>query len=243
MGLCSGGCNCVINANSPLSVSGQGTVTDPYVLNSSISGGDATTLNGQSGTYYLNRVNHTGTQLASTISNFNAAAIDAVETLIDAKGDLLVGTADNTASRLGVGTDGQVVIASAAAGTGIKWTDATRILGFVLDGGGSAITVGAKKAYVTVPIDCTITKWRLLADIAGSIVLDIWRSTFAGFPPTALDIITPGSKPTLVAAIKNESTTLTGWTTSLTAGDILEINVDSAATVTKVYLHLSVIPR
>lgn len=33
-------------------------------------GGDASTLNGQAGSYYLNRSNHTGTQLASTISDF-----------------------------------------------------------------------------------------------------------------------------------------------------------------------------
>lgn len=35
---------------------------------------DAALLNGQNGAYYLNRANHTGTQLASTISDFDAAA-------------------------------------------------------------------------------------------------------------------------------------------------------------------------
>lgn len=34
-------------------------------------GGDADTLDGQDGLYYLNRTNHTGTQTASTISNFD----------------------------------------------------------------------------------------------------------------------------------------------------------------------------
>ncbi len=39
---------------------------------------DAATLNGQVPTYYLNRANHTGTQTASTISDFDAAARTAI---------------------------------------------------------------------------------------------------------------------------------------------------------------------
>ena len=38
------------------------------------SGLDADLLDGQSSAYYLARANHTGTQLASTISDFNTAA-------------------------------------------------------------------------------------------------------------------------------------------------------------------------
>lgn len=40
---------------------------------------------------------------------------------IDAKGDLLVGTADNTVSRLPVGSNGQVLVADSTASTGVKW--------------------------------------------------------------------------------------------------------------------------
>lgn len=40
---------------------------------------------------------------------------------IDAKGDLLVGTADNTISRLGVGTNNQVLTADSSTATGLKW--------------------------------------------------------------------------------------------------------------------------
>lgn len=36
-------------------------------------GSDAATLDGQDGVYYLDRANHTGTQLADTISDFNTA--------------------------------------------------------------------------------------------------------------------------------------------------------------------------
>ena len=113
---------------------------------------------------------------------------------------------------------------------------------FVIDGGGSVITTGAKKAYITVPYNCTVTGWRILADVSGSIVIDIWKDTYANYPPTNADSITAAAKPTLTTAVKAESTTLTGWTTALAAGDILEIEVESATTVQKVRLELTVVP-
>jgi hypothetical protein len=48
-----------------------------------------------------------------------ATAIE--NTTIDAKGDLLVGTAADTVGRLGVGTNGQYLQADSTAGTGLKW--------------------------------------------------------------------------------------------------------------------------
>lgn len=42
---------------------------------------------------------------------------------VDAKGDLLVGSADNAVIRKGVGADGQVLTADAAAAGGVKWAD------------------------------------------------------------------------------------------------------------------------
>lgn len=116
----------------------------------------------------------------------------------------------------------------------------TRAIKLEIDGSGSAITTGLKKAKLTVPFDCVITGWRLLADVSGSIVIDVWKDTYANYPPTVADTITASAKPTLSSATKNESSTLTGWTTTLTAGDVLFFNVDSAATVTAVELSLYV---
>lgn len=116
----------------------------------------------------------------------------------------------------------------------------TRQIQITIDGGGSVITTGAKKVYVRVPVACTIVGARVFADQSGSIVLDVWKDSYANFPPTVADTITASAKPTLSSAIKSEDTTLTGWTTSLAAGDILEVNVDSASTVTKVQLVLVV---
>jgi hypothetical protein len=44
--------------------------------------------------------------------------------IIDAKGDLIVGTAADTAARLGVGSNGQVLTADSSQTDGVKWADA-----------------------------------------------------------------------------------------------------------------------
>jgi len=116
----------------------------------------------------------------------------------------------------------------------------TSTVGFVIDGGGSAITVG-EKGHVTVPWACTIQQVELFADQTGSIVVDIWKDTYANFPPTVADSITASAKPTISSAQKDQDATLTGWTTSLAAGDILAFNVDSVTDITRVSVMLKVI--
>lgn len=110
---------------------------------------------------------------------------------------------------------------------------------FIIDGTGSAITTGIKGDLI-IPFACTITEWTLLADQSGSIVVDVWKDTYANYPPTAGDSITASAKPTISSATKNQSSTLTGWTTSIAAGSTLRFNVDSATTVQRATLSLKV---
>ena len=110
---------------------------------------------------------------------------------------------------------------------------------FIIDGGGSAITTGVK-GFLEIPFACTISRATLLADQSGSIVVDVWKDTYANYPPTVADTITASAKPTISSATKSQDSTLTGWTTSVSAGDILGFNVDSASTVTRVTVALKV---
>lgn len=141
--------------------------------------------------------------------------------------------------RFYVGTDGAfkkvdengTVTTYEALATNVK----KKSFGITIDGGGSAITTGVK-GYVTVPYTGTITQWTLLADQSGSIVIDVWKDTYANYPPTVADTIAGSEKPTLTAATNNRDTNLTTWTTAVTAGDVIGFKVDSAATVTRVTL-------
>ena len=71
-------------------------------------------------------------------------------------------------------------------------------------------------------------------------MVDIWKDTYAAFPPTVGDSITAAAKPTITADDQSVDTTLTGWTTAITANDCLRFNVDSCATITRCTLILTV---
>lgn len=115
----------------------------------------------------------------------------------------------------------------------------TGSISVVFDGGGSALTVDSK-LDVSVPVNCKITGARLLADQSGSVVINIWKDTYANYPPTVDDKITASAPPTISSATKSNDTTLTGWTTQITAGDTLRFNVDSCTTITRVTLTLTI---
>ncbi len=112
-------------------------------------------------------------------------------------------------------------------------------IGITIDGGGQAITTGIK-GDISIPYNCTISSAVLLADQSGSIVIDVWKDVIANFPPTVADTITASAKPTLSSATNSTDSTLTGWTTAVSAGDILRFKVDSATTVQRVTLVLNV---
>jgi len=108
---------------------------------------------------------------------------------------------------------------------------------FFIDGGGGAITTGIKGG-LEIPMALTIDRCTLLPDQSGSIKIDIWKDTYANYPPTDADTITGGNEPEISASTKDQDSTLTSWTTSITAGDILFFNVDSCTTITWCLLSL-----
>ena len=69
-------------------------------------------------------------------------------------------------------------------------------------------------------------------------MVDIWKDTYANYPPTGADSICASAKPTISSATKSKDSTLTGWTTSVASGDTLRFNVDSITTCQRVVVVL-----
>ncbi len=110
-------------------------------------------------------------------------------------------------------------------------------INYIIDGGGSAITTGVK-GFVEIPYDMTITGWQIFGDQSGSVVVDVWRSTYAGFPPVVGGSIAGSELPTLSSQQQNQDLSLSTWTTSLAQGDIIAYNVNSASTVTRITVSI-----
>jgi hypothetical protein len=187
-----------------------GDVTRPADSNATTIANDAVT--------YAKMQNVSATD--KVLGRSTAGSGDVEEIACTAAGRALIDDADAAAQRVTLGLS-------------------TVAIAFVIDGGGATITTGVK-GDITIPFACTITEWTLMADQSGSIQIDIWKDTYANYPPTVADTITASAKPLISAATKGQSSTLTGWTTSVAAGDTLRFNVDSVTTCQRVTLSLKV---
>jgi len=130
-----------------------------------------------------------------------------------------------------------------AVGTDLPAHSHTSIveLAFPIDGGGSVITTGLK-GYIRVPFAGTIKSWTILGELVnGVITIDVWKAPYASYPPTNAQSITAANEMK-IASTGNKATdsVLTGWTTSVSAGDIFGFNVDSVTAMTKVTVYLDI---
>lgn len=151
------------------------------------------------------------------------------KTVVDAKGDLLAGTANDTVARLGVGSAGQVLTADPATATGLKWA-----------------TPAAGGAYVGVNAQTGTTYTLVLADRGklvtcsntGAITVTIPTNASVAFPVgSQVDVavmntgmvtfvgasgVTVNGTPSLVTRARYSAVTLIKVATNqwLTVGDL-----------------------
>ena len=114
-----------------------------------------------------------------------------------------------------------------------------KTFGITVDGAGQVLTTGSK-GFVTIPYDCTITNWYLVADTFGGSTFDIKRD--------GTSLVGTGNFPSLLdpetGYTVSRNAAVSGWTSvAITAGDILEFVSTNESTegATKVNLVIKAI--
>jgi hypothetical protein len=145
-------------------------------------------------------------ELSSTVS----AGIPA--TLLDAKGDLIVGSADNTAARLAVGgTNGHVLTVDSAETLGVKW---------------------AAASYVGAPIEYVIACSDETSDLATGTAKVTFRAPVAFLlTAVAASVNTAPTGSTLIVDINNGANSTLSTKLSIDASEKTSATAASAAVI------------
>jgi hypothetical protein len=119
------------------------TVATNAALLTQVASGGSATIN-----TLLNAASAAAARTALDVPS-NAEAI--LDTLIDAKGDLLVGTADNTVARQAIGTNTQILTVDLAEASGMKWANPTTpTTQTFLSGSSATYTTPAGVKYIEI---------------------------------------------------------------------------------------------
>jgi hypothetical protein len=79
------------------------------------------------------------------------------------------------------------------------------------------------------------------AVVVGSCVVDLWKDSFAHWPPDVSDSICGSGKPTISSGSSYSDSTFTGWTsTQVAAGDIIRVHLESCSTFRRVSVQLKI---
>lgn len=148
---------------------------------------------------------------------------------------LLGVAAQNQAGLPSGGTGGQILQKNSSGDYDAIWVSQasniiTGAITVTFDGQGSVIT-GGVDYFISVPYTGTITEATLLGDVTGSIIIEVRKCTYTQFDagathPSSGDKINSFTPPTITTATKSDDTTLSGWTTAFTAGDIFGFHVN-----------------
>jgi hypothetical protein len=159
-----------------------------------------------------------------------AADIGAVgNALVQNKADLVTATGNATPARLGVGTNGHVLVASSGESTGLIWQGSPEVIAVAVSDEETALTTGTAKVTFRMPFAMTVTAVRASLTTAST----------SGTP--TFDINEGGSTilSTKLSIDANEKTSTTAATaavisdTALADDAEITIDIDTAGTGAK----------
>lgn len=152
------------------------------------------------------------------------AAITAIANLIKGRQPLSTVLTDLSGRTIGAGQTNSIIDRSTGDGRYSQTKTGAVVIRMENEASGGLVLTGSK-GYFRIPYAHTLTGWTFLTDQNTTAVIDLKKATYANFPSTST--IAGSAKPSLTAARKGTSTTLTGWTTAGVATDIYEVNLDS----------------
>ena len=130
-----------------------------------------------------------------------------------------------------------VISSSAIAAADIPSGLRARGVGMSFNGGGSAIALNSISYIAAVPFAGTISAWDLCVD-TGTATVDVFKiATGTGLPTAS---ITASATPAIASNNCLHSATLTGWTTSIAAGDRLAFEVTAISAAKNISIVLEV---
>lgn len=101
------------------------------------------------------------------------------------------------------------------------------------------LTTNVPAVAVYVPNNCTITKVVILGDASGSCTVGIKKVAVGSYTgPSSGSSIVGSDPPTVTSAAQAVKTAFTGWTTSITGGDVLIISLTSVSTFKRVAVQI-----
>jgi hypothetical protein len=135
-----------------------------------------------------------------------AAAGGAIaESLIDAKGDLIAGSAADTAVRLAVGSNDQALVADSAQSAGVKWATLTYVDKTLLDTKGDLIAASAADTPAKLAVG---TDGQVLTADSGEATGLIWATPSGGGVSGAVARASAAASPAASTATKAQLTTV-----------------------------------
>ena len=104
----------------------------------------------------------------------------------------------------------------------------------------SAVIPTGVKGSIPIQFPFTILGWTALADVSGSVQVDVYRDTRANHPANNSDSITAIDPIVISSADEAEDLAPTGWSTECATGDTLTFEVDSCTTIKQVTIGIKV---
>jgi Putative Ig domain len=141
------------------------------------------------------------------------------------------GTAGQVLTTEGAGANPQwaTAVSGSAQLRGATWSAANAALSSTL----------VQDVSVLVPSSGTIKRCTILTKGGtGSCEVDIWSAPIASYPPTVANSICPANHPIISSGVFHDDSTLTGFTTPISAGNVLTFHLVSSSTFTEIVITL-----